>query len=133
MGHHTTMVLLPMNIHAITAYHAVQHAARALDLRQAEADLLRRYATEIETANSPVALTRALEKQRDLWTTFAVNLCTETNPLPKDLRLNLLRIAYWILSDLHSQTPSLQQHIDLNRQIAAGLQRNNGDHGTLPV
>jgi len=114
-----------MNAHA-AAYGAVQRAARSLDLRGTEAEILRRCAREIEAAETPTALARALEAQRDLWTALAADLVSPANALPEEIRLGLLRVAHWILSDLDAEAPIRAQHAALNRQIALGLQ---GDAG----
>lgn len=115
-----------MNTRAAAAYGAVQRAARAQDLRGAEAELLRRRAREIEAADGPVALACAIEGQRDLWTALAADLCAPANALPEEIRLGLLRVAHWILSDLDAEAPALAQHAALNRQIALGLQGDGG-------
>jgi flagellar protein FlaF len=115
-----------MNARAAAAYDSVQRAARAADPRRAEADLLRRRAADIEAAASPLALARALEAQRDLWTAFAADLMAPANALPESLRRRLLGIAHWILSDLDAGTPALAAQAAINRQIALGLE---GDAG----
>jgi flagellar biosynthesis regulator FlaF len=115
-----------MNARAAAAYGAVQRATRAADPRGAEADLLRRRAADIEGAASPLALARALEAQRNLWTALAADLMAPANALPEPLRQRLLGIAHWILADLDAETPALAAQVAINRQLALGL---GGDAG----
>lgn len=71
-------------------------------------------------------LHEALRYNQRIWTIFQADLGRDENPLPKDLRLNLLRLSgiidRHIFSSLaHPEPERLNRIIDINLRIAAGL------------
>lgn len=71
-------------------------------------------------------LNEALRENLKIWTLFQIELMQEDHPLPKDLRLNLLRLSAFI--DKHTfnlmafpDKAKLPILIDINNNIAAGL------------
>jgi flagellar protein FlaF len=71
-------------------------------------------------------LDESLKFNQLIWSIFQSELAAEDNPLPKDLRLNLLRLSSFIdgrsLETLaYPASEKLTILININRNIAAGL------------
>ncbi len=71
-------------------------------------------------------LDESLKFNQLVWSIFQSELSAEDNPLPKDLRVNLLRLSSFIdgrsLDTMAYPAPEkLTILIDINRNIAAGL------------
>jgi flagellar biosynthesis activator protein FlaF len=71
-------------------------------------------------------LDEALKFNQRVWSIFQGELCKEDNPLPKKLRLDVLRLSAFIdqriLETLAAPAPEkLEAIININNNIAAGL------------
>ena len=82
-----------------------------------------RSASRADAVDFP-ALAAALNDNRTLWTTFAVDLAGDGNALPQALRLQLLNLAQFV----HNQTDAVlsgtddaQALIDINLAVMRGL------------
>jgi len=82
----------------------------------------------------------ALRLNWRLWTLFQSDIAEDSNPLPPEIKRNLLSLAAFI--DRHTvsalgrvQPQRLQVLIDINRHIAAGLsgQRSDGQPAAAPA
>lgn len=76
----------------------------------------------------PKALKEALLFNQKLWTLFQTALAARDNPLPKDLRLNLLKLGKFIDSRIFQiiANPSpekLEAIMDINMRLAAALRK----------
>ncbi len=113
--------------------------------RELEANALFRAARRLEACqqdwNSPeraALLGEALRNNQKLWTLFQSALAEPGNPLPAELKVNLLRLSAFIdrrtLEILAAPTPEkLQALIDIDRNVAAGLaQRPSAPSGQKP-
>jgi flagellar protein FlaF len=95
---------------------ALFKAARTLEICQ----------QQWEASDSSIRLKDALRRNLCLWSLFQAELVREDHRLPKDLRVNLLRLSAFIdrrtfelLAKPHRE--GLQILIEINRQIATGL------------
>ncbi len=101
--------------------------------REAEAAVLMKAAAMMKHVQSQwsapdrdVALDRALRYNQRLWTFFQVALLDEKNPLPRQIRENILRLSAFIdrriFDTLAYPTPAkLDILININTNVAAGL------------
>ncbi|WP_142848919.1 flagellar biosynthesis regulator FlaF [Telmatospirillum sp. J64-1] len=108
----------------VAAYAAVQR--KTFDPMQFEHDALLRAAYEIEaTADAHFAEhIAALQRNMELWNTFASD-CAETgNGLPPELRANIISLAIWVTNHtrkvIGDQAP-VAPLCDINRTVATGL------------
>lgn len=120
----------------LKAYHAVENVT--LDGRDLEASLLIRAASRLAVAkqawNEPgrdAVLDEALQYNQKLWTVFQAELMEESNPLPAEIKRNLLSLSMFIdkrTFDVMSYPApeKLDILIDINRNIAAGLRERAG-------
>jgi len=74
----------------------------------------------------------ALQYNTRLWAVFQASMEEPDHPLPREIRINVLRIVRFIdlqtLQAYAANDPSmLQPLIDINRQIAMGLSTAEGD------
>ena len=95
---------------------ALYKAARQLELVQ----------QDWEAVDRDRRLEEALRYNQRLWTFFQAELEAEDCPLPRELRLNLLRLGRFVDSRTFAllaepERERLQALIDLDRNIAAGL------------
>jgi flagellar protein FlaF len=105
----------------------------ALSDREAEAAVLMKAAAMMKHVQShwsaperEGSLEKALRYNQRLWTFFQVALLDETNPLPQQIRENVLRLSAFIdrriFETLAYPTPEkLDILININTNIAAGL------------
>ncbi|TWB43817.1 flagellar biosynthesis regulator FlaF [Nitrospirillum pindoramense] len=99
----------------------------------------RRLMLAAQTPENPEPLRQALSLNQRLWTIFQSSMAEEDCPLPKDLREKILVLSLIVdrqtferLGDL--DVTKLQQLIDINRNIAAGLsQRPDAAAAGLPA
>jgi len=101
--------------------------------REAEAAVLMKAAAMMKHVQSHwsapdrnAALHRALRYNQRLWTFFQVALLDEKNPLPRQIRENILRLSAFIdrrtFDTLAYPTPAkLDILININTNVAAGL------------
>lgn len=120
------MLLNPMN-----AYRKVEQDT--LSGRDVEAMVLVKAANKLkdcqdnwESADRDKKLDESLKFNQLVWSIFQSELAAEDNPLPKPLRVNLLRLSAFIdgrsLETLaYPASEKLTILININRNIAAGL------------
>ena len=101
--------------------------------RELEANALFRAARRLEACQQdwssperPALLDEALRNNQKLWTLFQDALADPANPLPAELKVNLLRLSAFIdrrtLELLAEPSPEkLQALIDIDRNVASGL------------
>ena len=82
---------------------------------------------EAQTANAKgVALMEAIDWNRRLWSTLAVDCMDDANQLSKPLRAQIVSLSLWVTkysSQVMTNGASLEPLIDINRTIMQGLQR----------
>ena len=130
-----------MYSNAAQAYRSTEKAT--LNGRSLEAHVLNTAAIKLkecqnnwEGKDSYARLVEALKLNQKVWSIFQVELSAEDNPLPKQLRIDLLRLGRFIdqrIMDIMAfpEAEKLTAIININNNIAAGLQGNPG--GTTPV
>ena len=81
---------------------------------------------QLENQGASDALIQALKFNQHLWTIFQVELAENDHPMPKDLRMSLLRLSQFVdrrtfdvMADPAAEKLSIL--IDINRNIASGL------------
>lgn len=103
------------------------------DPREIEAWALMKSARQLDNAcrdlDNPDLLRDSLRQNQVLWTIFQASVTAEDCMLPPDLRENVLRLSVFIdgrtytcLGDLDPK--NVQALIDINRNVALGLQTN---------
>lgn len=118
-----------MQNHAAAAY---QQTTKAVETpRDREAALLIRAASEMQAVadNWPLEndkLARVLTYNRKLWTIFISSASKEENPLPRQIRENIVNLGIFVLKQTHETMlqpgpQKLGSMININRQLAAGL------------
>jgi len=112
---------------AVQAYQKAQRAAE--NPRNAEYRLFGQVTGALIDAQSAgakgVALIDAIDWNRRLWSTLAVDCMDEGNQLPKPLRAQIVSLSLWVTkysSQVMQQGASLGPLIDINRTIMQGLQ-----------
>jgi flagellar biosynthesis activator protein FlaF len=78
-------------------------------------------------------LDEALTKNRKIWTVFVSSLSAEDCPLPSEIRANLLNLGFFVFNHtikltIGAKPEQLGILIDINRNIAAGLRGDAGQH-----
>ncbi len=111
---------------AVTAYQKAQRAAE--DPRSAEYRLFGQVTGALMEAQSAgaqgVALIDAIDWNRRLWSTLAVDCLDEANKLPKELRASIISLSIWVAkysSEVMQKGASMDPLIDVNRTIMQGL------------
>jgi flagellar protein FlaF len=116
----------------LKAYQAVEGAT--LTGRDLEANLLIKSASRLSAVqlqwDSPSRnemLDESLRYNQRLWTVFQSEMMDEGNPLPQDLKQNMLALSLFVdkrtFDTINSPSPEkLDILIAINRNIAAGLQ-----------
>jgi flagellar protein FlaF len=120
----------------IGAYEAV--AKNTMPGREIEAAVLTRAARRLrecrdnwEGADRDEILTEALKFNQRIWSVFQYELMKEDNPLPKKLRVDLLRLSAFIDRKTFETMAFPAQEklniiIDINDNVAAGLRSSTG-------
>ncbi len=112
---------------AVTAYQKAQRAAdnpRSAEYRlfgQVTGALLDAQASGAKGVN----LIEAIDWNRRLWSTLAVDCMDDANRLPKPLRAQIISLSIWVTkysSQVMAQGVSLEPLIDINRNVMQGLQ-----------
>ena len=81
-------------------------------------------ALEEAEAEGPIAVVKAVADNRQLWLTLQMDLASEENKLPLELKAQLLSIAIWVnkySTAAMKQEASLEPLITVNKQIMDGL------------
>jgi flagellar biosynthesis activator protein FlaF len=111
---------------AVTAYQKAQRAAenpRSTEYRlfgQVTGALM-----DVQNAGSrgPM-LIEAIDWNRRMWSTLAVDCMDNTNQLPKELRASIVSLSLWVTrysSEVVQQGATLDPLIEVNRTIMQGL------------
>ncbi len=120
-----------MSLNPMEAYKKVEQ--ETLSGAEVEAAVLIKAADKLEecqknwdAADRESQLDESLKFNQLIWSIFQSELASEDNPLPKDLRLNLLRLSSFIdgrsLDTMaYPASEKLTILININRNIAAGL------------
>jgi flagellar protein FlaF len=117
-----------------TAYRASQQQTQ--DTRDVEYRLLAQVTAALIAAkekNAPYELREKLDAilwNRDVWAALRVDLSSDGNNLPKELRASLISIAIWIEKEslrLLDGQGDIDAVIDVNRNIMAGLKPNTSE------
>jgi flagellar protein FlaF len=116
---------------ALKAYESVDRTT--MSGRETEARVLTKAALKLKNCQDSwhaewreEKLDDALKYTQRIWSIFQAELSNEENPLPRQVKLNLLRLASFIdkriFETMAFPTPEkLTAIIDINRNIAAGL------------
>jgi flagellar protein FlaF len=118
--------------HAAKAYGTV--AQQTASPRDLEAQLLLRAASRLQSVhdhwdNQRATLEHALLFNRKLWTVFMTSATNKDNPLPAEVRQNIANIGIFVMNHTlnvmgNPQPERLRSLININRQLAAGLNGN---------
>ena len=118
------------------------HQRQNLSAREIEARALLSCASQLDTASKTESDRKfyddAIKRNQRLWTIFQVALCDPGNPLPIELKTILLNLSCYVdkvsFRALAEYKPALlDQLIDVNRHIAAGLSnRKSDDKNQMP-
>ena len=120
-----------MSLNPMEAYKKVEQ--ETLSGSEVEAAVLIKAANKLEecqknweATDRENQLDESLKFNQLIWSIFQSELASEENPLPKDLRLNLLRLSSFIdgrsLDTMaYPASEKLTILININRNIAAGL------------
>ncbi|WP_169567641.1 flagellar biosynthesis regulator FlaF [Sneathiella limimaris] len=91
-------------------------------------------ALEKAEAEGPVAVVKAVADNRQLWLTLQVDLASEENKLPLELRAQLISLAIWVnkysIPAMKGEA-ELAPLISVNKQIMEGLKPQNKPSGEM--
>lgn len=111
---------------ALTAYQKAQRAAE--DPRSAEYRLFGQVTGALMEAQSTGArgaqLIDAIDWNRRMWSTLAVDCMDSANQLPQELRAQIVSLSLWVgkySSEVMQRGASLDPLIEVNRTIMQGL------------
>ncbi|MDA8138511.1 MAG: flagellar biosynthesis regulator FlaF [Desulfobacteraceae bacterium] len=116
---------------AVKAYETVQK--ETMPGREVEARVLTQGALKLmeckknwDSPNRNTLLDQALKYNQRLWSIFQVEVSKEDNPLPKEIKLNILRLSKFIdrriFETMAFPAPEkLDIIIKINKNLAAGL------------
>ena len=90
------------------------------------------YQTIVDHAESPEKLDEALKYTQRIWSIFQGELSNESNPLPRQLKTNLLQLSSFIDKRIfetmsYPSPDKLTAVININKNIAAGLRGSPSD------
>ncbi len=112
---------------AVKAYQAAQRAAESP--RHSEYRLFGQVTGALIDAQAAglkgMNLIGALDWNRRLWSTLAVDCMDEGNRLPKELRAQIVSLSIWVAkysSQVMHQGASIEPLIEINRTVMQGLQ-----------
>lgn len=120
-----------MQMSRLQAYNTINNAT--MSGREIEAEVLTKAALKLkecqknwDSEDREERLNEALKFNQRVWSIFQGELAREDHPLPKKLRLNVLRLSAFIdrriLETMANPAPEkLGIVIDINNNIAAGL------------
>jgi len=111
---------------AVTAYQKAQRAAE--NPRNSEYRLFGQVTGALLDAQNAGAkgksLIDAIDWNRRLWSTLAVDCMNDGNQLPKELRAQIISLSLWVTkysSQVMQEGVSIEPLIDINRTIMQGL------------
>jgi len=111
---------------AVTAYQKAQRASE--NPRNAEYRLFGQVTGALMDAQSAGAkgtsLIDAIDWNRRMWSTLAVDCLNDGNQLPRELRAQIISLSLWVTkysSQVMQEGASLEPLIDINRTIMQGL------------
>jgi flagellar biosynthesis activator protein FlaF len=111
---------------AVTAYQKAQRAAD--NPRSTEYRLFGQVTGALMDAQNAGArgptLVDAIDWNRRMWSTLAVDCLDNTNQLPRELRAQIVSLSLWVTrysSEVVQQNAPLDPLIDVNRSIMQGL------------
>jgi flagellar protein FlaF len=82
-------------------------------------------------------LISAVTRNRELWSTLAVDCSDDANQLPKELRASIISLSLWVsryTSSVMRERADIAPLIDINRTIMEGLApRSETPSGAAPV
>ena len=111
---------------ALQAYQKAQRAAE--NPRNAEYRLFGQVTGALLDAQSAgtkgIGLIDAIDWNRRLWSTLAVDCMNDGNQLPKELRAQIISLSLWVTkysSQVMQEGVSIEPLIDINRTIMQGL------------
>lgn len=124
-----------MSAHAYTAY--ARHQADGLSGRALEAAILERAALDLHglvqssSRPHPTMLLTHLQRNREIWSLFAMSVLEEQRTLPQDMRTNILSLALFVEAQMRkamvdADVTALEPIIYINRHLAAGLRGYSG-------
>jgi flagellar protein FlaF len=110
-----------------TVYNSAQ--SKTVDARDIEYSLLAQVTSAlIQAREKPEDLKGRLEAalwNRNVWSALRIDLLSEENQLPKQLRASLISVSLWIekecMSIMRNDTQDMESLISINRNIMAGL------------
>jgi flagellar protein FlaF len=112
---------------ALQAYQRAQRAAE--NPRNSEYRLFGQVTGALLEAQSSgakgVSLIDALDWNRRMWSSLAVDCMDDSNQLPRQLRAQIVSLSIWVTkysSQVMQKGASLEPLIDINRTIMQGLQ-----------
>jgi flagellar biosynthesis activator protein FlaF len=112
---------------AVQAYQKAQRAAE--NPRNAEYRLFGQVTGALMDAQNAkakgVALIDAIDWNRRLWSTLAIDCMDDGNQLPRQLRAQIVSLSLWVTkysSQVMQEGASLDPLIDINRTIMQGLE-----------
>ena len=126
-----------MYSNSLKAYESVDRTT--MSGRETEARVLTKAALKLKSCQDSwqaesreAKLEEALKYTQRIWSIFQAELSNKENPLPRQVRLNLLRLASFIDKRIFETVafPSpekLTAIIEINRNIAAGLRNSSTD------
>ncbi len=126
-----------MYSNSLKAYESVDRTT--MSGRETEARVLTKAALKLKSCQDSwhaesreAKLEEALKYTQRIWSIFQAELSNKENPLPRQVKLNLLRLASFIdnriFETMASPSPEkLTVIIDINRNIAAGLRNSPTD------
>lgn len=126
-----------MDRNALAAYQEVER--ETLSGRETEARVLTKGAQKLQDCQKnwdredrDSMLDEALRYNQRIWSIFQVELARDDNPLPKQLRADLLRLSAFIDKRIFEtiafpRPEKLTAVININRNIAAGLRQSPGN------
>lgn len=118
--------------HGFNAYASAARSNQAIDTpRELEASLLIKAATRLQIIaddwlSREGDLDEALTYNRKLWTLLVTSVIKEDNPLPVDIKRNILSLANFIFNHTFRvaadpAATKLAVLVNINRDVAAGL------------
>jgi flagellar biosynthesis activator protein FlaF len=107
--------------------------------RELEAQLLLRAASKLQSVqdgsvSDANGIDDALRYNRRLWSLLFTSISSVDNPMPHEIKQNLVNLAGFILkqtlsAEIEFEQGKIRPLIEINRNIAAGLRANAGESG----
>lgn len=125
-----------MSVNPLCAYEEV--AVATLSGRELEAMILNKASAQLQrikdswgASDFEAELDQALKYNQQIWSFFQVELSSDENPLPVDIKKNLLTLSFFVDKRTfeimaYPAPEKLDILININRNLAAGLLSNAG-------